>query len=315
MSGKRKTLWDYRRNFLMLAPFFILFSIFYLAPLVYGLYVSFFKWDGVHAPVFNSINNYQAVITSRYFVKAFTNLAKYVIITMFFGITIAFGLALLVSRFKGLASNIFRSAYFLPTVIPLFLTATIWRWILTPDYGILNRILAPLIMLMNQLLAPLGVAPMNPTISWLTDPKFMIAATVIVDVWRSTGFNMIILLAGLKGIDEVYYDAAKVDGANTWQQVLYITIPQLEPVLFLVIVNGFISALQVFDVPWLISNSEYRSYGGPLQGMMFPVMDIMGRTFGSLKFGEASAYAWLLLIVVMIITMIQFIWRRRYRDW
>lgn len=300
MRAKRKPLWSYRKHYLMILPFFILFGIFYLYPLLYGLYISFFQWDGINPPVYTGIENFYRVITSRYFVKAFTNLAQYVIVTMILGITIAFGLAVLVSRFKGIPSNIFRSAYFIPTVVPLFLTATIWRWILTPDYGILNR-----------LLAPLGFG----TINWLTDTRWMIPSAVIVDVWRSTGFNMIILLAGLKSIPNEYYEAARIDGANTWQEILHITIPSLEPVLFLVIVNGFISALQVFDHPWLLTNSEYRSYGGPMQGMMFPVMDIMGRAFGSLKFGEASAYAWLLLVVVMIITLINFAWRRRYRTW
>jgi multiple sugar transport system permease protein len=185
----------------------------------------------------------------------------------------------------------------MPTVIPLFLTAAIWRWILTPDYGLLNRI----IMFFG-----------GPSINWLTDPKFMIPAAVIVDVWRSTGFNMIILLAGLNGIPAEYYEAARVDGANTWQQIFYITIPELEPVLFLVIVNGFISALQIFDIPWLLTQSAYTAYGGPMQGMLFPVMDIMGRAFGSLKFGEASAYAWILLIIVLGITLIQFYLRRQY---
>jgi multiple sugar transport system permease protein len=297
MSEKKKPFWRYGKHYLMLAPFFILFTVFYLAPLVYGLYISFQQWDGVHQPVFVGMNNFVKVVNSDYFGTAFLNLVKYVVITMFFGITIAFGLALLVNRFKGGASNVFRSAYFLPTVIPLFLTAAVWRWMYTPDYGFLNRILVFF-----------GISSIN----WLTDPSYMIPAAVIVDVWRSTGFNMIILLAGLNGIPVEYYEAAKVDGANTAQQILYITIPQLEPVLFLVIVNGFISALQIFDVPWLLTQSTYGAYGGPLQGMLFPVMDIMGRAFGSLKFGEASAYAWILLIVVLLITLIQFAVRKRY---
>jgi multiple sugar transport system permease protein len=119
-------------------------------------------------------------------------------------------------------------------------------------------------------------------------------------------------LAGLNGIPQEYYEAARVDGANTWQQIVYITVPELEPVLFLVIVNGFISALQIFDIPWLLTQSTYQGYGGPLQGMMFPVMDIMGRAFGSLKFGEASAYAWILLVLVLVITLAQFRLRNQY---
>lgn len=297
MSEKKKPFWRYGKHYLMIAPFFILFAVFYLAPLLYGLYISTQKWDGVHPPTYVGFTNFVKVVNSPYFATAFLNLIKYVAITMFFGITIAFGLALLVNRFKGIPSNVFRSAYFLPTVIPLFLTAAVWRWILTPDFGLLNRVI---------------MAFGGPSINWLTDPKWMIPAAVIVDVWRSTGFNMIILLAGLTGIPNEYYEAARVDGANTWQQILFITIPQLEPVLFLVIVNGFISALQIFDVPWLLTQSVYTSYGGPMQGMMFPVMDIMGRAFGSLKFGEASAYAWILLILVLFITLIQFYVRRQY---
>ena len=297
VKEKKKPVWRYGKHYLMIAPFFILFSVFYLAPLVYGFYIGFQQWDGVRDPVFVGFDNFVRVVNSPHFRTAFGNLFKYVAITMFFGITIAFGLALLVNRFVGAASNVFRSAYFLPTVIPLFLTAAVWRWILTPDYGLLNRII---------------VAFGIPSINWLTDPRFMILAAVIVDVWRSTGFNMIILLAGLNGIPVEYYEAAKVDGANTWQQIVYITIPQLEPVLFLVIVNGFISALQIFDIPWLLTQSSFTAYGGPLQGMLFPVMDIMGRAFGALRFGEASAYAWILLVIVLIITLIQFYLRKRY---
>ncbi len=144
MEKTRKPIWSYWPNYAMIAPFFILFIVFYLIPLIYGFYISFQEWDGVHPAEFVGIENYVKVITSRYFTKAFLNLIKYVIITMFFGITIAFGLAMLVNRFTGFAANVFRSAYFLPTVIPLFLTAAVWRWIMTPDFGMLNRIIVGL---------------------------------------------------------------------------------------------------------------------------------------------------------------------------
>jgi multiple sugar transport system permease protein len=281
----------------MLAPFFILFVIFYLLPLIFGLGISFTEWNGVQPPEYVGLENFRSVITSRYFEKAFVNLAKYVIFTMLIGISMAFLLALLVDSFTRRPANVFRSAFFLPTVIPLFLSASVWRWIFAPDFGILNM--------------ALGLVGIQD-IKWLTNPTYMIPACIILDVWRSTGFNMIILLAGLKGIPREYYEAAEIDGANAVQKVRFITIPQLEPVLFLVIVNGFISALQVFDVPWLLSDSSFDSYGGPLQGMMFPVMDIVGRAFGRLKFGEASAYAWLLLILILIVTLIQFALRKRY---
>ncbi len=139
----------------------------------------------------------------------------------------------------------------------------------------------------------------------------MMFALIIVDVWRSAGWNMVILLAGLKNIPNDYYDAAKVDGANKWQEMIYITIPLLEPVLFFVIAQGFIFALQVFDAPWLLTLSTTQGYGGRLKALLFPVMDMFGRAFGVYKFGEASAYGFMLTILIIIITSILFIVRRK----
>jgi multiple sugar transport system permease protein len=286
------------KHYLMLVPFFALFVAFALGPLVYGLSMSFTDWDGVHPPNFVGLQSYARVIESRFFVKAFSNLAQYVLIALPVGIFLALCIALLLERFKGFPSHLFRSAYFLPTVIPLFLTATIWRWLLAPSFGIVN-----------QVLGLFGV----PSINWLVEPEAAIPALVMIDVWRSSGFNMILLLAGLKNIPSDYYDAAKVDGANTLQQIRYITLPQLEPVLFLVIVNSLISALQVFDVPWVLT-SHFIDYGGYFQSMLFPVMDIVGRAFGRLRFGEASAYAVLLMILVLVVTLVQFAIRKRYTD-
>jgi multiple sugar transport system permease protein len=289
----------YLQHYLMLAPFFVLFVAFHLAPIAYGLGMSLTKWDGVHDPTFVGLANYVNIVQSSGFAKSYQNLLTYVTIEVPATILTALVLSLVVERFTGRAANVFRSAYFLPTVIPLFLAAAVWRWMLTPDYGTVNL--------------ALGLVGVK-SIDWLHDPDYMIPALIIVSLWRSTGFNMIILLAGLKAIPQSYYEAAKVDGANTLQQIRYVTIPELEPVLFLVFVNGFISALQVFDLPWLMSESGFGSYGGPLQGMMFPVMDVMGRAFGALRFGEAAGYAFILFLFILAVTMLQFVARRRWAD-
>jgi multiple sugar transport system permease protein len=289
----------YIHHYLMLTPFFALFIAFHLAPILYGLGMSLTRWDGVSEPTFVGLQNYLNILRSTGFSKSYTNLLAYVAIEVPLTLTTAFVLALMVERFVGASANLFRSAYFLPTVIPLFLAAAVWKWMLTPDYGIVN-----------VLLGVVGI----PSINWLNDPTYMLPALVMVSLWRSTGFNLIILLAGLKAIPQVYYEAAKVDGANTLQQIRHVTIPQLEPVIFLVFVNGFISALQVFDLPWLMTSSSYGSYGGPLQTLMFPVMDVMGRAFGSLRLGEAAAYAVILFLMILLITLAQFVARRRWTD-
>jgi multiple sugar transport system permease protein len=284
------------KHYLMLLPFFFFFSLFFLYPIVKGLNISFYKWDSVNPAVFNQFNNYLNLIKSRDFIISFTNILKYVSITVPVGITVAFALALFVNNLKGGLSNFFRSAYFVPTMMPLFLAASVWRWMYAPEVGIINTAMGAL-----------GLDSVN----WLKNPSVMIYALIVVDVWRSAGWNMVILLAGLKNIPNDYYDAAKVDGANKWQEMRFITIPLLEPVLFFVIAQGFIFALQVFDAPWLLTLSTTQGYGGRLKALLFPVMDMFGRAFGVYKFGEASAYGFLLTILIIIITSILFIVRRK----
>ena len=157
--------------------------------------------NGISAPVYVGLSNYAAVIHSPRFAKAFFNLLLYVAVTVPTGIGLAFCVALVVNRFKGFVAQFLRSAYFLPTLIPLFLTAVIWRWLLTPDFGLLNMGLSFLRL---------------PQPNWLGDPRYMIPALVMADAWRATGFNMIILLAGMKNIPKEYYEAATIDGANAF---------------------------------------------------------------------------------------------------
>jgi multiple sugar transport system permease protein len=281
---------------MMLLPFFFFFTLFFLYPIFRGLVISFYKWDGVNPGQFVGINNYVNLVKSRDFMISFTNIIKYISITVPLGITVAFLLALFVNNIKGFWSNFFRSAYFVPTMMPLFLAASIWRWMYAPEVGLINR-----------LIGLFGFESVN----WLKNPSVMIYALIVVDVWRSAGWNMVILLAGLKNIPEDYYDAARVDGANKWQEVIYVTIPQLEPVLFFVITQGFIFALQVFDAPWLLTVSTTQGYGGPLKALLFPVMDMFGRAFGVIKFGEASAYGFLLTTLIVMVTGLLFVLRRK----
>jgi multiple sugar transport system permease protein len=284
------------KHYLMLLPFFFFFTLFFLYPIINGLNISFYKWDSVNPAIFVKFNNYLNLLKSRDFIISFTNILKYVSITVPLGITVAFALALFVNSLKGRWSNFFRSAYFVPTMMPLFLAASVWRWMYAPEVGIINTAIQAL-----------GLESVN----WLKNPSVMIYALIVVDVWRSAGWNMVILLAGLKNIPNDYYDAAKVDGANKWQEMRYITIPLLEPVLFFVIAQGFIFALQVFDAPWLLTLSTTQGYGGRLKALLFPVMDMFGRAFGVYKFGEASAYGFLLTVLIIIITSILFILRRK----
>ena len=292
-----KYIRKYYKHYLFLVPFFIVFCIFFLWPILYGIGMSFTNWQARQAPVFIGIDNYSHLFKSTNFTAGMRNLFLYIIIALPINMIVALFLALLVDQFKGIWHQFFRAVYFLPFVIPLFLAAGIWRWMFTPEYGLINVVIKMF-----------G----GPDVQWLNEPSAMIFAILIVDMWRAAGFNMVILLAGIKAIPSDYYEAAKIDGASTIQQMVYITIPLLEPVLFLVVVNAFISIIQLFDVPWLLSRSDYNTQGGPQNGMLFPVMDMLGLAFGKQRFGEASTYAVVFLALALLITIVQFVFRRWY---
>jgi len=292
----------YRRHlphYLMIAPFMILFAAFFLYPIFSGFFYSFHDWNGVQPPQFVGLANYEKVIGSRDFSRAMWNLLTYISITVPLGILVALGLALLVDSFTGRWASFFRNAYFMPVVLPAFLAATIWRWIYAPNFGLLNMILGWI-----------GI----PSVNFLNDTGTMIYALIAVDVWVSAGFNMVILLAGLKNIPSELYEAARLDGANKWQQIVHITVPMLGPVMFFVITYSVISAMQVFDKPWLLTGSSFSEYGGRRGALLFPVMDMMGRAFGEVRFGEASAYGFLLTVAIVTLTVLMFgvrAWRER----
>lgn len=278
-------------HYMMIAPFMVLFAAFFLYPILSGFYYSFQNWNGVSPPEFVGLANYEKIISSRDFAKAMGNLSAYIVITVPLGISVALGLALLVDSFTGRWANFFRNAYFLPVVLPAFLAATIWRWIYAPNFGLLNMVLGWF-----------GVESIN----FLNDTSTMLYSLIAVDVWVSSGFNMVIILAGLKNIPPELYEAARLDGASKRQQIVHITIPMLRPVLFFVLTYGLISAMQVFDKAWLLTGSSFTSYGGRRNALLFPVMDMMGRAFGGVKFGEAAAYGFLLTIAIVTLTAAMF---------
>lgn len=281
----------YLPHYLMVLPFMLLFAAFFLYPIVSGLFYSFHDWNAASDPRFVGFANYTRILGSRDFERALWNLGTYIIITVPLGILVALGLALLVDSFTGFWSNLFRSVFFLPVVLPAFLAATIWRWMYAPSFGLINMVLGWL-----------GI----PSVNFLNDTGTMLYALIAVDIWVSAGFNMVILLAGLKNIPTDLYEAARLDGANRFQQVRHVTVPMLAPVLFFVTTYGFISALQVFDVPWLLTGSSFTQYGGRQNALLFPVMDMMGRAFGSVRFGQAAAYGFILTAIIVVFTGLMF---------
>lgn len=300
----------YGIHYVGIAPFFALFFAFIAVPLVQGIAMSFTDWStrlrgGTH---FTGLQNYIYLFTSggtssTRFLKSLKNLAIYVPTTILIGMSMALLLALLVSQYRGRFYSFLRGTFYIPTVLPLYLCAGIWQWYLNGEGG-----------LVASMLSSVGI---GRNINWIYTSGYAIAVCVIVDVWHATGFNFVILSAGIQNISQEYYEASEIDGASIWQQMRYITIPLLEPVLFFVVTYGFISALQVYDIPRILTaDTDINALGGPNQVMLFPVMEMVRNVYNGDKagLGRACAEGVILMGIILLITAFQFARRRKNKE-
>lgn len=297
--------------YLGLGPFMILLLVFVFFPIAQGFFRSFTDWSvdiraGIH---FVGLDNYRTIFdgtsnTSIRFLKSLKNLAVYVPMTIVIGLSISLILALVVNQFRFGKSrrkfNAFRGIYYVPTVLPLFLCTGIWCMFMAANTGVFT--------------SALNALGLFEGVSWTTDSGYSLALVVIIDIWNATGFNFIILSAGMQDISQEMYEAASIDGASTFQKMTKITLPLLEPVLFFVIINSFIGALQVYDIPWIItSKADINSVGGPGQVILFPVMEMVRNIYAGTTngLGRACAEGVVLTGIIMLITLVLFRVRKK----
>ena len=297
----------YTFNYLGLLPFFLLFTVFVFLPFFQGVIRSFTDWSVSSRGNINfvGLENYKLILsgkgtTSVRFLRSLKNLVIYVPLTMIVGLSLSLVLALITRQLSDRLFRIFRGIYFVPYVLPLFLCAGIWQWFMTTGTG-----------LVASVLASIGI---GKGVSWDSTQYYAIVYVMIVDIWNSVGFNFVIISAGMADISPEIYEAAEIDGASTFQKMKSITIPLLEPILFFVITYGFISALQVYDIPWIISSgSDVNNAGGPGQVMSFPVMEMVRNIYlgGKSGLGRACAEGVVLMAAILADTALQFKARRK----
>ena len=212
----------YSLNYLGILPFFLLFAVFIFYPFIQGVVMSFTDWSVSSRGKVNfvGLSNYQLILsgkgtTSLRFLKSIKNLAIYVPMTLLVGLTLSLVLALITRQLSQKLFNIFRGAYFVPYVLPLFLCAGIWQWFMTTGTG-----------LVASALANIGI---GRGITWDSTELYAIVYVLMVDVWNSAGFNFVIISAGMADISPDIYEAAEIDGASTFRKMVDITIPLLEP--------------------------------------------------------------------------------------
>lgn len=269
---------------LFLSPTLIVFGTFIIFPVVFSFYLSFHQWNMFSAErTFIGFENYSQLLYSPEFWQVFKNTIVYTIGTVPINMILALGVAYLLNK-KLIGKKFLRTAFFTPVIISWIAAAVIWRWLFEPNYGLVNHVLGWF-----------GVSQIN----WLNDPSMAMVALIIVGVWKTFGFNMILFSAGLQAIPEHYYEAAEIDGANKLSQFWNITIPLLSPTTFFIVIMSVIGSFQVFDAVYVLTS------GGPLGSTKVMIFYIYENAFKFFNMGYASALAYALFAVIFILTLLQ----------
>lgn len=267
-----------------LSPTLLIFLAFVLFPVFFSFYLSFHKWNMFSASAEAvGADNYLAILANPEFWMVLKNTAVYTLGTVPLNMLLALGVATILNR-KIAGRRLLRTAFFAPVVMSSVAAAVIWRWVYEPNFGLLNYVLGVF-----------GV----PSVNWLNDPTAAMSALIVMGVWKTFGVNMVLFAAGLQGIPEHYYEAAKIDGAGRWGQFWNITIPLLSPTTFFILVMSVIGSFQVFDTVYVLTS------GGPLGSTKVLVFYLYEHAFKYFEMGYASAVAYLLFVLIFVLTLAQ----------
>ncbi|HJB39533.1 MAG TPA: sugar ABC transporter permease [Candidatus Ruthenibacterium avium] len=285
-KGMSKELRESLVAYSFIAPNFIGFCIFTLVPMIFAIALAFCDWDGVHAVEFVGLQNFIDLLDDDTFKASFVNTIVYTVGTVPLTLVCGLGMAVLLNQQVKLR-NFFRTVSFFPYVASLVAVAAVWNMIFSPSMGPVN-----------QLLSSLGVEDLP---RWAAGKETAMITVILFSVWKNMGYYMVIYLAGLQGTNLELNEAAELDGANKWQIFWYVTLPQLRPTTFFVVIMLTISSFKVYDQMYMITQ------GGPGNATMTLVYDIYNVAFvNTPRYGYASAISMVLFVLVLVVTIIQF---------
>lgn len=279
------TFWrDTVQGYLFIMPVVLGLLIFTIGPMIASFYFSFTDYAVLRSPKFIGVDNYVHLLTTdRLFWKAVGVTITFAVMSLPLGIMGSLLVAVLMNQ-KVRGIPFFRTCFYMPAIVPGVASAVLWSWLLNPDYGLVNAVLFEL-----------GL----PTSRFLAEPETALPSLVLMGLW-GLGGGMVIYLAGLQGIPEALYEAGKIDGANSWQLFWKITIPLITPTIFFNLIMGLIGTFQYFMSAYIMTA------GGPLFATYFYNLMLYERAYKWMQMGVASAMAWMLLVVVLILTLLVF---------
>ena len=279
-------------GYLFILPTYIGFTIFILYPLVESMRISFQEFSLLRGSTYIGLDNYAQMFADPRLRISYINTIIFTLFAVFFNAGIGLLLAVMLNRrLPILMRNLYRSIFFFPVLIAHTYIAVIWRFLYQQDTGVINYYL--------------GVLGIDP-VPWLSNAHWAMAAIIILDVWKNTGFAMLVFLAGLQSIPNEYYEAAQLDGANERQLFFRITIPLLSPTIFFILVIFMIGALQVFDTIIVLTA------GGPGDATRSVVLYIYEIAFRTFNMGYAAAVSMTLFAIILVLTALQFWISRRW---
>ena len=262
-------------------------SIFTLYPVAASLYYSFCDYSVLQPSIWIGGENYERLLRDELFWISLKNTFIYAAFSLPLGMIVALSLALLLNcQVRGTA--LFRTIFYLPSIVPVVASSMLWLWILNPTFGLLNWALAPICHLFG------GTPP-----GWLADPNWAKPALILMSAW-GVGNSMIIYLAGLQDVPEALYESAEIDGANKWQQFWHVTLPMIMPVVYFNLVMGIIGSLQVFTQVYVMTGG---TDGPPARSTLFYAPYLFSTAFYQLRMGYACAMAWVLFCIVVLLTL------------
>ncbi len=279
-----------RWAYLFLLPQYLGLLCFVVGPVLASLFLSFSEWNLVAPPQWIGFENYRVSFQTVVFWQTWRNTIYYVVASVSGSIVLSLLLALALNeKLRGV--TIYRGIYFLPVVTSAVAVSMVWRWLYNPEFG-----------LFNALLSMIGL----PTLPWLNSLRWAMPSVIIMSIWQTVGYNMVIFLAGLQGIADQFYEAAEIDGANVWQRFRHITLPLLSPTTFFILITATIGAFQAFNQIYIMTN------GGPANATRVVLLHIYILAFRLFKIGEASAVSWVLFLILFTLTLINFTVARKW---
>lgn len=283
-ARRRRSLSAAVTGYLFIAPFLLYFAVFLLLPMVMSFVLSFTKWNMRSNPTWVGLDNYTNLLTNEVLYPDFWPsmgvTLKYVVMSVPLAILIALIVAaMLNANVRG--EGFFKTAYYIPNVTAMVAVAAMWIFMLDPQFGLINKAL-------------------GTNVSFLGNPSTALPTLAAMAIWGGLGYNVLILLSAMKGIDETLYEAAELDGANAFQRFKVVTLPAIQPVVFFLLITAVIGGFQAFDQMYLMTG------GGPDGTTMTYLLSLYNHAFRYYEMGAASAMSYILLVVILIVTWLGF---------